>query len=78
MDTILRLERPPARAIDWWSGGTRSFTAWPAALLRALFTWQERARQRHALLALDDHLLKDIGLSRAAIECEAAKPFWRG
>jgi uncharacterized protein YjiS (DUF1127 family) len=26
---------------------------------------------------MDDHLLHDIGLSRADLEYEVAKPFWR-
>lgn len=41
-------------------------------------TWQERRRQRRALEALPDHLLHDIGLSRADAGTEADKPFWRG
>jgi uncharacterized protein YjiS (DUF1127 family) len=45
--------------------------------LGALLLWQERARQRANLAALDDHLLKDMGLSRAAAAFEASKPFWR-
>lgn len=36
-----------------------------------------RARSRRALRELPDELLKDIGLSRADIEREASKPFWR-
>ena len=39
--------------------------------------WQERARQRHRLGEMDDHLLRDIGLSRADLEYESSKPFWR-
>ena len=39
--------------------------------------WQDRARQRHRLGELDDHLLRDIGLSRADLERESSKPFWR-
>lgn len=37
----------------------------------------ERTKQRRALQKLDDHLLKDIGLSRVEVEAEIAKPFWR-
>lgn len=37
----------------------------------------ERWRQRQALMKLDDHLLKDIGLSRADVEKEVSKPIWR-
>jgi uncharacterized protein YjiS (DUF1127 family) len=39
--------------------------------------WQERVRQRHHLGEMDDHLLRDIGLSRADLEHESSKPFWR-
>lgn len=42
-----------------------------------LLTWQDRARQRAALAALDDRLLEDIGLSRAQARAEADKPFWQ-
>ena len=34
-------------------------------------------RQRRELLALDDRMLKDIGLSRADAFREGRKPFWR-
>ncbi len=43
-----------------------------------LATWQERRRQRQALESLPDHLLSDIGVSRADAGFEADKPFWRG
>lgn len=36
---------------------------------------QARARDRHALQYLDDHMLKDIGVTRADIEQELEKPF---
>jgi uncharacterized protein YjiS (DUF1127 family) len=42
-----------------------------------LLTWHERSRQRHHLRSLSTHMLRDIGLSRADVEGEAAKPFWR-
>ena len=44
--------------------------------LARLLQWHELARQRRALLALNDHMLKDIGISRAEAEREASRPFW--
>jgi uncharacterized protein YjiS (DUF1127 family) len=41
-----------------------------------LLVWQERANQRHALASLEDHMLNDIGLTRAEAQREMAKPFW--
>ena len=43
----------------------------------AALAWHDRARQRHHLMGLDEHQLKDIGVSRAEAEHEARKPFWR-
>lgn len=57
-----------------------SLTGLGALLVKAsdtLLDWQDRARQRHRLGEMDDHLLRDIGLSRADLEHETAKPFWR-
>ena len=42
-----------------------------------LLTWQERAQQRHELETLNDHMLRDIGLTRADVMAEATKPFWQ-
>jgi uncharacterized protein YjiS (DUF1127 family) len=41
-----------------------------------LLRWRELARQRRALLTLDDRMLKDIGITRVDAECEARRPFW--
>jgi len=46
-------------------------------LVRRLVIWFERVRQRQALLALDDFVLKDIGLTRADVMREHDKPFWQ-
>ena len=46
-------------------------------LFAAPFVWAERAAERRHLSELDDHLLSDIGLSRADIEAVSARPFWR-
>jgi uncharacterized protein YjiS (DUF1127 family) len=48
-----------------------------ARSLATLCLWQQRRHGRRDLLGLDDRLLRDIGLSRAAAEREAHKPFWR-
>lgn len=46
-------------------------------LFDMLLDWQERARQRRALLALDDRALQDFGASRADASAEGDKRFWR-
>lgn len=44
--------------------------------------WNCRRRERQALLALadtdalSDHLLRDLGLTRAEVRAEGRKPFW--
>jgi len=43
-----------------------------------LFEWRERRRQRRHLAMMDNHMLHDIGLSRADVDQEVTKPFWRG
>jgi uncharacterized protein YjiS (DUF1127 family) len=45
-------------------------------LLDMVFRWHERARQRRELDALDERMLKDIGLTRVDVEREASKHFW--
>jgi uncharacterized protein YjiS (DUF1127 family) len=48
----------------------RRFGAW-------CFTCFQRAEQRKRLAELDEHLLKDIGVSPRAAAEESTKPFWR-
>jgi uncharacterized protein YjiS (DUF1127 family) len=38
--------------------------------------WAERRRQLRALSELDDHLLRDIGLTQDDIAHACARPFW--
>jgi uncharacterized protein YjiS (DUF1127 family) len=45
-------------------------------LLALLRTWYLRTRQRQALVELDEHLLRDCGLTREQARREADKPFW--
>ncbi len=56
---------------------TFSLTGVMAAAASAVATWSVRARQRRHLVELDDRLLRDIGIDRAAAMQEADKPFWR-
>jgi uncharacterized protein YjiS (DUF1127 family) len=46
--------------------------------LAVLLRWRERARQRRQLREMYDHLLRDIGITRAEAQAEAERPFWRG
>ena len=43
-----------------------------------LLMWQARWRERGRLDRLSDHMLKDLGISRADASREVRKPFWRG
>lgn len=51
---------------------------WLAGAVDRVLTWSERARQRRQLMQFDDHLLRDIGISRSEAITEADKPFWQG
>ncbi len=44
-----------------------------AALLQA---WSRRASDRRQLQSLDDHTLRDIGLSRSDVEYAIRRRFW--
>jgi hypothetical protein len=55
---------------------TRSAAAWSRFSMGC--SPGSSGRRPPRLQALDDHLLRDIGLSRADIDAEAGKPFWRG
>lgn len=48
-----------------------------AAMFGILWTWRDRYRERRMLSALSDHMLKDIGVSRADVDREIRKTFWR-
>ena len=43
----------------------------------AVSAWQRRAHDRAVLASLDDRMLRDIGYSRADVDRECAKPFWK-
>jgi uncharacterized protein YjiS (DUF1127 family) len=45
--------------------------------VQLLLIWLQRAQQRRQLECLNDHMLRDIGLTRADVFAEASKPFWQ-
>jgi|MDTC01.2.fsa_nt_gb uncharacterized protein YjiS (DUF1127 family) len=62
-------------AATFWSDWTfvrRSFNR----MVQTVDLWHMRARGRRDLARLDDHFLRDIGLSRDEAAREARKPFW--
>lgn len=48
-----------------------------ANVIDTVLLWHERSYQRHMLAAMDDRMLRDIGLERQDVLEETAKPFWR-
>jgi uncharacterized protein YjiS (DUF1127 family) len=55
----------------------RSFASGVQRTLDLLLVWHQRSQQRRQLQSLSDHMLRDIGLTRADVFAESSKPFWR-
>jgi uncharacterized protein YjiS (DUF1127 family) len=56
---------------------SRRAASWLGQVRETLRLWQERVSGRQQLLRLDEHVLRDIGITRLQAEAEASKPFWR-
>lgn len=56
-------------------GRMRPVLLFKAAWLQ-LVRWWQLAEQRRRLAMLDEHALKDLGLSRADVLQESERPFW--
>ena len=73
----MQLVHPFAAAAD----GPARLTSLAHPALRRLASmireWRRRTRSRRELLTLNEHLLKDIGITRFDAQYEATKPFWR-
>ena len=70
----------PPRAYSRWRPQQRTeYRPIPpiVAALRLIAQWIERVRQRQALAGLEDHMLRDIGITRVDVARECEKPFWR-
>jgi len=65
----------------WRSGGSvparRPVPSKLSKSIDILLLWLQRWRERRMLGELSDHMLKDIGVSRADIDQEVRKKFWR-
>ena len=48
----------------------------PTSLVSRVMQLLTISRERHALKDMDEHILKDIGISRTAAEQEANRPAW--
>jgi uncharacterized protein YjiS (DUF1127 family) len=61
--------------------GAHGWVVAPLEPRRGVFTmvreWLQRSRTRHEIAELDDHLLRDIGLTRYDAAVEAHKHFWQ-
>jgi uncharacterized protein YjiS (DUF1127 family) len=59
----------------------RLWLAWLTTRARALLdgvsVWLERSRQRRQLAGMNDHMLRDIGISRSMAFVETQKWFWQ-
>jgi uncharacterized protein YjiS (DUF1127 family) len=60
-----------------WTHFVRIVDTGVGNVIDSLLTWQRRHKDRMHLMALDDRLLHDIGISLADVEHEVSKPFWK-
>ena len=66
----------PPRAYSTWRANRTPIH--PATAAWGLIAgWITRALQRKALAGLDDHMLRDIGITRYDAQRECSKPFWK-
>jgi uncharacterized protein YjiS (DUF1127 family) len=72
---ILRGWRP--RKIERKPSWSQRVSAAAVAAIAQVREWRERVRSRQALLRLDDHMLRDLGIDRATAQFMGSRPFWR-
>ncbi len=60
-----------------WRVSGASVYFWFARIVELTTIWRRRARSRQTLSRLNDHYLRDIGLTRREVMIESTKPFWR-
>ncbi len=72
MDTML-----PQRSCEGTIARRGSLRRFLSSLLSLPLIWQERYTQRRHLAELEPYMLKDMGLTKADVNEESLKPFWR-
>lgn len=72
-DTEFQISHAPVKAPRF----SNRLSGLLASLAETSDIWIERLQQRRELAELDSRMLEDIGLDKAAVERELAKPFWR-
>jgi uncharacterized protein YjiS (DUF1127 family) len=79
MEQVYRMAGP--QCVEGTSGRFRHSRVQHAGIVQRIsnlmLTWQDRATQRAQLAALDDRLLRDMGIDPVDAMREADKPFWR-
>lgn len=65
--------RPVALAPTLAQAAATSLRAGTAALA----AWLRHRRERYLLAGLDDHMLRDLGLTRGDVAREYDRPFWQ-
>ncbi len=45
-------------------------------MMKTIKDWKQRVEQRRQLAGLNDHLLKDIGITRSDVMSETRKAMW--
>jgi uncharacterized protein YjiS (DUF1127 family) len=62
-------------AVNAGAGLARRAAAAAAAVGNAVYRWYRRERDRRHVLQLDDHLLRDVGLTREEVVRGLLPPF---
>ena len=70
-------EAATEKTADFFSYLPKQMFAAVARGFETLVVWQRRHDDRVKLAALDEHILKDIGITQQAREAELRKPFWK-
>lgn len=74
---MLRTSMTPRGAVNLTPSVGRMVLAYLGNAATAIVLFAERGRQRRALAQLDEHLMRDVGLSRSMVEREVRKHFWQ-